>query len=430
MLIRFEATNYRSIKAPVELSMVAIDVARPEVRDEPHIGVGLLPVAAIYGPNASGKSNLLDAISWLQDAIIFSMRKWEEEIPLDPFALNGDIANPTMFELEMSVEGIRFEYILELEREGVIYEGLFHYPEKKRRRIFERDSNGIKLQRGLSASSGIRKLLTKRTLALTIAKRFDEPLVQHFSQQVRQFRAFGQTVRKRNRWHPGYSFYPGHSGKQFTERLLEERSELSLFDFADSGSTVGRKREQALALLRMADLGISDVAFEEQETRFGREETRTERKLVLLHNTSIGLAPLDFEDESAGTQTWFGLVEPVLNALADGSVVLVDELGANLHPTLSAELIRLFRSSVVNPHGAQLIFTSHDTSLLNHLNRDEVWLTDKRADGSTRLGSLADFSGERVRKSQNLENAYLHGRFGALPKVDQYEFLRAFGLVG
>ncbi|WP_422754088.1 AAA family ATPase [Micromonospora sp. WMMD708] len=79
---------------------------------------------------------------------------------------------------------------------------------------------------------------------------------------------------------------------------------------------------------------------------------------------------------------------------------------------------------------ANTIFTSHDTSLLNHLNRDEVWLTEKQLDGSTRLGALAEFAGERVRKSQNLESAYLHGRFGALPQVDQTEFLRALGLIG
>lgn len=97
---------------------------------------------------------------------------------------------------------------------------------------------------------------------------------------------------------------------------------------------------------------------------------------------------------------------------------------------MSAQLIRLFHDPTTNPFGAQLVFTSHDTSLLNHLNRDEVWLTEKRADGSTRLGALAEFAGERVRKSQNLEAGYLHGRFGALPEVDQAEFIRALGLIG
>jgi len=124
------------------------------------------------------------------------------------------------------------------------------------------------------------------------------------------------------------------------------------------------------------------------------------------------------------------MIGPVLNALRHGSTIVFDELDASLHPAVSAELLKIFHSPTLNPRGAQLVFTSHDTSLLNHLNRDEVWLTEKRKDGSTRLGALADFAGERVRRSQNLEVAYLHGRFGALPQVDQANFLRALGLIG
>jgi len=120
----------------------------------------------------------------------------------------------------------------------------------------------------------------------------------------------------------------------------------------------------------------------------------------------------------------------VLNALKAGSLLLFDELDASLHPTLSMQLIRLFHDPATNPAGAQLVFTSHDTSLLNHLNRDEVWLTEKTENGATRLGALAEFAGERVRRSQNLEKAYLHGRFGALPEIDRTELLRALGLIG
>ncbi len=159
-------------------------------------------------------------------------------------------------------------------------------------------------------------------------------------------------------------------------------------------------------------------------------EVRTGQRIRLLHRAGEALVPLDFPAESEGTKAWFNLIGPVLGALADGSVVIFDELDASLHPALSAELLQLFGDPAVNPRGAQLIFASHDTSLLNHLNRDEVWLTEKQPDGSTRLGALAEFAGERVRKSKNLENAYLHGRFGALPDVDQAVLLRALGLIG
>ncbi len=134
------------------------------------------------------------------------------------------------------------------------------------------------------------------------------------------------------------------------------------------------------------------------------------------------------EDESAGTQTWFRLIGPTLAALRRGGILLFDEIDASLHPRLSVRLLELFQDTKVNPLGAQLIFTSHDTSLLNHLNRDEVWLTEKGATGSTELTALADYGGDKVRRSLNLEHAYLQGRFGAVPELDQQLVHYALGL--
>ncbi|SDD65486.1 AAA family ATPase [Actinokineospora iranica] len=180
MLIRFEVVNFRSILDPVELSMVAVDSDRPEARPAPDIGESLLSVAAIFGPNASGKSNVVAAFDWLRVAVLESLRVWDEEIPVEPFAFLDGRDRPTQFTVEAIVSGVRFEYVLELDRRTVHYEGLFHYPEKKRRRIFEREEGGFKLQRGLGNLSGTRELLTARTLALSVAARFDEPLVSGF----------------------------------------------------------------------------------------------------------------------------------------------------------------------------------------------------------------------------------------------------------
>lgn len=124
------------------------------------------------------------------------------------------------------------------------------------------------------------------------------------------------------------------------------------------------------------------------------------------------------------------MIWPVLQALDTGSLLAVDELDASLHPTLSAELVRIFHRSDTNPKGAQLLFTAHDTSLLNHLNRDEAWLTEKGVDGKTKLGSISDFADERVRRSTNLESYYLRGKFGAVPDIDRAGFLRQLGLIG
>jgi hypothetical protein len=130
VLIRFGAKNYRSIWEPVELSMVAIDRDRAEARALPRLGESLLSLAAVYGPNASGKSNVVAALSWVRDAVQSSLRFWEDEIPIEPFAFAGGSALPSQFVVELAIDGVRFEYVLELDGEHVIYEGLFHYPEK------------------------------------------------------------------------------------------------------------------------------------------------------------------------------------------------------------------------------------------------------------------------------------------------------------
>jgi hypothetical protein len=279
---------------------------------------------------------------------------------------------------------VRFEYVVELDRTSVHYEALFHYPENKRRRIFERAGQDLKLQRGLSRLAGTGRLLTPRSLALSIARRFDEPLITAFADELRGMHAIGHT----SRWNTATLMRSYTLGEHTSEQW----------------------RAEIVALLRMADLGIDDLVVHDDA-------------IFLLHRTASGTALLSYEQESAGTRTWFELIGLVLTALRQATVLLFDALDATLHPVLSMHLIKLFADPTTNPNGAQLIFTAHDPSLLNHLNRDEVWLTEK-VDGVTRLGALAEFVGERVRKSQNLEKAYLEGRFGALPDVDRTEFPR------
>lgn len=433
MLIRFEVANFRSIASPAELSMVAVDRERPEARAQAMIGESLLPVAAVFGPNASGKSNVVAALAWLCEAVSVSLRAWEDRIPVEPFAFGDGPACSSTFTLEAMVDGVRFEYIVELDREHVIYEGLFHYPEKRARRVFEREGNELKIQRGLGGMSGTRELLTAQTLALSAARRFDEPLVGKLARKLLHTQVLG--LRSGLRGSP----IPARFQKG-SVHIFEQSEQISLFDDENtSDSTEGggydpysNVRRRALGLLKLADLGIDDVVVDRVEAPISgdRTETYMMRRIRLVHRTAGGPATLDFGVESEGTRTWFALIAPILNALETGALLLFDELDASLHPTLSAQLLRLFQSPVTNPRGAQLVFTTHDTSLLNHLNRDEVWLTSKDATGATRLGALAEFAGERVRQSVNLENAYLHGRFGALPEVDQTEFLRALGLIG
>ena len=428
MLIRFEVENFRSIADPVELSMIAVDRDRSAVVPVELLQESLLKVSAIYGPNASGKSNVVAALAWLRAAFPLSLQFWDDGIPCDPFAFGDGPSRASRFALEMTVDGVRFEYQLELTREKVIWEALYHYPHKVRRKIFERDGQQLSFQRGVNGLGGTKELLTERSLVVSIAQRYDRQLIAAFYLEVVSMNT--QTPQRSSLGGPRAT---GSRGSSMTLHWFDHNTHQQAL-FVDEGgpvATSGLDRKKALSLLQLADLGIADVLIEREEVpATDASPAGVRRRMRLLHYAGNSVSPLEFDNESEGTKSWFSMIGPVLDTLRDGSMMVIDELDASLHPTLSAALIGIFQSADTNPNGAQLLFTSHDTSLLDHLNRDEVWLTEKDADGKTRLGSLAEFAGERVRKSVNLKTAYLGGKFGALPDIDQPGFVRALELAG
>ena len=414
MLLRFEVANHRSIDDPVELSMIAVDEDRPAARSFDLLNEKVLTVAGIYGPNASGKSNVLQALSWLSMLVGTSLRSWNDALPRQPFKFGGGSAKPTVFEVDMTVGGVRYAYRVELDGRQVITESLHSFPERRPRSLFEREGPDIQFRRGLGGLSGTRELLTPTTLALSAAMRFDVPEV----------RSFGEAL-------SGIGTQGAFTSRSFVERSLIKRIMLTgrtedLFgELTTSPESPERAddRPLALALLRFVDLGIDDVEIVTDAGKRGGMSVR------LVHKVVDQRISFDMNDESDGTRTWFELIGPTLYALQTGQTTLFDEIDASLHPRLSARLIELFQDPETNPLGAQLIFTSHDTSLLNHLNRDEVWLTEKGADGATALTALAEYGGDKVRRSVNLERAYLQGRFGAVPELDQRLLRQAIGLI-
>jgi uncharacterized protein len=423
MLLRFQASNHRSILEPIELTMIAVDEDRPSVRRIESIGHGVLPVAGIYGPNASGKSNILEAIGWLSQAVARSLRAWEEVIPRDPFRFGAGPDLPSTYGVEMVVGGVRYDYQLEVSDSEVLFEALYSYPERRRRVLFERDHGEVKFRRGLGSLAATRELMTPTTLALSAAMRFDEGQIRAFGRALTRIGTLGS---RRGRWNQS-SFAMSPTMWLFEDRADSRQPSL----FGENSDDRSEDRSAALSLLRFADLGIDDVKIVEEDVEVARTTARSReprRRLQLLHRAAGQELLFDMEDESAGTQTWFRLIGPTLAALRRGGILLFDEIDASLHPRLSVRLLELFQDRQVNPLGAQLIFTSHDTSLLNHLNRDEVWLTEKGATGTTELTALADYGGDKVRRSLNLERAYLQGRFGAVPELDQQLIHYALGL--
>jgi hypothetical protein len=433
MLIRFSVENFRSINDRTELSLVALDKTLPASREVSGLDEQLLTLVGIFGPNASGKSNILAAIQWLRDAVVRSLRTWDEGIPVDQFLFGPSAGSVTAFEVEYVINGVRFDYQLEVSAEEIVYEGLFHYPLGRRRRVFERNGLELVLQDGLGSLSGARKLLTPRSLMLSIARRFREELTLSFANKIAGIDSLGLQHNRRifGAGGPGY-FASRPRYRWYVQPELDgiDVDDEESIDRENKFEMASRTREQGLALLKMADLGIVDVQDVQDENALAQgASVSAARRTQFIHTSGDEKFPLDMSEESAGTRTWFRLVGPVLEALRNGDVLIFDEIDASLHPRLSAELLGLFASPSTNPKNAQLIFTSHDASLLARLNRDQVWLTEKNALGASELVPLTDFGGDRVRRSQNLEKAYLEGRFGGIPDVDLVTVYRALGLM-
>ncbi len=402
--------------------MIAVDEDRAATRGFDGLSERVLTVAGIYGPNASGKSNVLDALAWLSMAVGTSLRGWEDYVPRDAHRFGRGPASPSEFDVDLAVKGVRFAYRLEVDDSAVLFESLDSYPQKRRRNLFTRHQDEIDFRRGLEGTRAIRELLTPTTLALSAAGRVGDSDCRSVGQAVARIRVLGLPKRG------PYRLGGVSAGADSTLRLLLEGTGAippGLFDASEERSAVA-DQSPALDLLRFADPGIDDFVMAEEESR-GTTGSR-HRRLRLVHRGEGEPVAFDIENESAGTRTWYRLIGPAISALRDGRVLLLDEIDASLHPRLSGRLIEIFQDPQTNAHGAQLVFTSHDTSLLNSLNRDEVWLTEKAPDATTRLIGLAEFRGERVRRSLNLERAYLQGRFGAVPEVDQVAVRRALGL--
>jgi uncharacterized protein len=426
MLLRFEAANYRSILESLELSMIAVDKDRAATRGFDLLAERVLTIAGIYGPNASGKSNVIESLAWLSTAVGRSLRTWDQFVPREPFKFGPGPETPSIHEVEMVVRDVRYVYRVEVDDAAVLFEGLYSYPERRRRVLFERDGPELHLRRGLGALVGTRELLTPTTLALSAAMRFNDPEVAPFGRRLSGIRVLG--ARRRAPWRRLPASAGVAAGPSLTERLFDSPGSRQPALLDDEELTPLYGRESALALLRFADLGIDDVQVAEDREDEPRLSAQPRRRLRLMHRAGGQEVPFDITEESAGTQTWFALIGPALSALRRGQVLLFDEIDASLHPRLSGRLLELFQDPKTNPHNAQLIFTTHDTSLLNCLNRDEVWLTEKTADGATTLTALAEYGGDKVRRSLNLERAYLQGRFGAVPELDQRALRRALGL--
>lgn len=429
MLIEFSVANYRSFQDEVTFSAVASSLrARKTELNEWNLfeapgGINLLTSAAIYGANASGKSNFIAAFDFMREFVLKSLLSTERKggIEAEPFRLSTlNHKEPSFFEVMFVVEGQRYRYGFEVTSERVEEEWLFVAPKARESRLFERTKDNILL--GEKYKSEGRDLADKtrpNALFLSVVAQFD-----------------GVIAQKVISWFHSLEITAGlgdleHGMRATTQNMLTDE------EYA----------EDIKALVKQLDLGIEDIRMESEEEIFldtirenASEDLRNvfssieslldsledgkarERTVVRTVHRKFGengqpvadeIFDLD-DDESEGTKKLFALSGPLVRTLKHGTVLVIDELDARLHPLLTKEIVSLFNDPVRNPQQAQLVFATQDTNLLDNqlLRRDQIWFVEKDRKGASHLYSLVEF---KVRNDATFERDYIQGRYGAIP---------------
>lgn len=416
MLVEFSVANFRSIRERQTFSLVAasgkehraqnvFDPAAPATPD-------LLRSAVIYGANAAGKSNLIAALDFVQDFVLDSAKKGQQgdTINVAPFRMDAVSADkPSEFELIFVQDQVRYQYGFSVTRQRVESEWLLAHPKGQPQSWFERKAGSGDWNFG-SKFRGQRKLWQEATrdnaLFLSTAVQLNaEQLHPVFDWFRRRLKIIAHYARV---------------GASFTVSQCEGDAAM---------------RKQIVGFLGMADLGIGDVTIEHRKfdaSMLPDDMPKRLRDQVLqdmadeefadvrfVHRNQDGTdVTLEMAEESGGTQKLFALAGPWLDVLANGWVLFVDELDTSLHPLLMRHLIGLFHDPAINKHQAQLVFSTHDTSVLDAklFRRDQVWFVEKDRNLASHLYPLSDFS---PRKGENYARGYLQGRYGALPFVGE-----------
>ncbi|HBQ5786801.1 TPA: ATP-binding protein [Klebsiella pneumoniae subsp. pneumoniae] len=415
MLIEFNVENYLSLKNKQTFSLIANKSNELEENIftvEGNVNLNVLKSAVIYGANAAGKSNVLLAVRAMMDIVTQSASSTQagEEVPVFPFKLDSDsIKNPTEFEVTFIAEGIRYQFGFSATNERIIDEWLFAYPKGRPQKWYFRawDEEKQEYEWDFGASLLGEKQVWQRSTRNNAL--FLSTAVQLNSEQLKPvFTWFKKTLR--------LSGIKGWANTFSAKRCTEDT------------------KKDILNFLKAADIGIDDVLVTKE--KFNPDDLPSDmpddiKKIVIsnmkdkdifdvttVHYNDKG-EPVSFslEEESHGTQKLFSLAGPWLDALDNGYVLFIDELHDTLHPKLVSFLVNLFNSPDTNKKGAQLIFSTHETSILNQsiFRRDQVWFCEKNELSETNLYPLTDFSPRKGR--ENLEAAYLDGRYGALPFI-------------
>jgi AAA15 family ATPase/GTPase len=420
MLIEFSVTNFRSIKDKQTLSMVTSKSAATSEGSRCHIETGfrsaplLTEIAAIYGPNGSGKSNLIQALNFFREFVFGSSSRKQKGDPIDvtPFLFSQlNREQPSEFSISFIHDNYLFEYGFSADHEKVYEEWLHATPQGGEKQTPQtwlmRNQGDFKIGSMIKGEKTAWKNVTRdNALFLSTAVQFESENFQ---------KPFDWICHKLEIFIKAETFTPRFTAKAICKYNQKKRimAFMNCFDVSFSDVMVEEKEIDGNHLKFIMNIIQDAIKAEVPEELIN--EIKNEYKIKTIHSTEEKQNyTLDFSEESDGTKKLFALAGPVCDVFDNGLTLVVDEIEASLHPHALQGIISLFQNPKINKKNAQLIFTTHNTNIMNQLSRDQIWFMDKVKFGASELVALSEFRGKA---DEAFEKRYLGGRYGAIPNI-------------
>ena len=401
MIIQFTVENFLSFREAATLSLAASALKEKQTSSEDIVfelagtNLSLLKSAVVYGANASGKSNLIKALDFFKWIVINSskgVQSGERIQQVESFRLNRGTENePSYFEAVFADEQAQYRYGFEVDEKRVYREWLYQKSNKKKAKeveLFLRNLDEYELHPKFTVGKEVvaKRMVRDNALLLSVAAQFNEAV----SVEIME-------------WLANTTIVLGSSDERIWEMAARQIDNPEM-------------KQRIVEFAQFADFGIDDIRKVDNTVISSHQqydETGKATKMVTF--------PFR-KNESEGTIKYFSLAYPIIDALDHGKRLVIDEFDSKMHPLLTSKIIALFNSRLTNAKNAQLIFTTHDTNLLNAnlFRRDQVWFTQKDSLGASELYSLAEY---KVRNSAPFEKEYLMGKYGGVPIVGQFERL-------
>ena len=402
MLIRFSFKNFKSFKNENCLDMEATSLKEHEYNVAKIDNDEYLKVSAIYGANASGKTNVLQAFGYMQNRILKTDDS-RKNTPMDEnvftYMINDD---PISLEVEILAKNSKiYKYGFEVLKDNIISEWLFEKRVNKFYTIFERENNIVSLKNNNKTTEYAN--IDSRTLFLNIFSKIDSNN-EDFNNVVTWFI-------NANYLDLGNPLFENNINNRISLKILSDE----------------KYKNELIRFIKTFELGIEGIKITPDSVEAVKNNNGVV-KIELIHKGENGIIKaLPLELESNGTRKMFHLFDFFMDALKYGMVLFIDELDAKLHPLLTRYIINLFHKEETNIGNGQLIYSTHDTVNLNKdtFRRDEIWFVEKDKDGISTIYSLSDYkiNDTKVRNDATYNKDYLSGRYGAIPVLEDFNIV-------